>query len=83
MSLTPSEQVGREIKAYLEKHCIDYESDPLQWWSSHKDEFPVIALAKKYLCVCGTSIPSECLSVKVDIQLVIFKTHYHQILLTC
>ena len=58
MSLTPSEQVAKEIKAYLEKPCI--ECNPLQWSSSHKDEFPVIAtLAKKYLCVCGTSVPSE------------------------
>ena len=65
VSLTPSEQVYREIKAYLEKPCIDYEGDPLQWWSSHKDEFPVIAtLAKKYLCVCGTSVPSEHLFSK-------------------
>ena len=65
VSLTPSEQVDREIKAYLEKPCIDYEGDPLQWWYSHKDEFPVIAtLAKKYLCVCGTSVPSERLFSK-------------------
>ena len=60
VSLTPSEQVDKEIKAYLEKPCIDYECDPLQWCSSHKDEFPIITtLAKKYLCVYGTSVPSE------------------------
>ena len=65
VSLIPSEQLDKEIKAYLEKPCIDYECDPLQWWSSHKDEFPVTAtLAKKYLCVCGTSIPLERLFSK-------------------
>ena len=64
VSLTPSEKADKEIKAYLEKSCIDYKSDPLQWQSSHKDEFPVIALVKKYLCVCGTNIPSECLFSK-------------------
>ena len=66
VSLTPSEQVDRQIKGYLEKPCIDYESDHLQCWYSHKDEFPVIAtLAKRCLCVCGTSVSFECLFGKV------------------
>ena len=63
VSLTPSEQVDRQIKGYS---CIDYESDHLQCWYSCKDEFPVIAiLAKRCLCVCGTSVSFECLFSKV------------------
>ena len=49
VSLTPSAQVDRQIKGYLEKPCIDYEGDPLQCWYSRKDEFPVIAKLKKVL----------------------------------
>ena len=65
LSSTPREQVDTEIKSYQEIPCIDYDSDPLQWWSNHRDEFPIIAtLAKKYLCVCGTSVPSERLFSK-------------------
>ena len=33
----------KERKAYLEKPFIDYECDPLQWWSGYKYEFPIIA----------------------------------------
>ena len=34
--------------------------NPLQWWNSHKATFPHLAmLAKKYLCVQATSVPSE------------------------
>ena len=65
LSLTPREQVDREIKLYLQKPPVDFDSDPLEWWSIQKDELPIIAtLAKKYLCVCGTSVPSERLFSK-------------------
>ena len=86
VSLAPSEQVHREIKAYLEKPCIDCESDPFQWWSSHKDEFPVITtLAKSTYVFMELAFHVNVFSVKVDtyLQLVTFVTDYHQILLTC
>ena len=32
----------------------------LEWWKSHQTEFPLLAnLAKTYLCIPGTSVPSE------------------------
>ena len=84
VSLAPSEQVDREIKAYLEKACIDYKSDPFQWWSSHKDEFPVIAtLAKNTYVFVELAFHLNVFSVKVDTYLVTFVPDYHQILLTC
>ena len=38
--LTPREQVDREIKKYLEKPAVNFDSDPLQWWLNQKDELP-------------------------------------------
>jgi hypothetical protein len=32
----------------------------LEWWKTHQTEFPLLAnLAKTYLCIPGTSVPSE------------------------
>ena len=34
--------------------------DPLQWWKYYEPRFPTLAkLARKFLCVMGTSVPSE------------------------
>lgn len=34
--------------------------DPLQWWNHYSSRFPTLAkLAKKFLCIMGTSVPSE------------------------
>ncbi|EZA46507.1 Zinc finger BED domain-containing protein [Ooceraea biroi] len=34
--------------------------DPLEWWKSHENRFPLVAqLAKKYLSIPATSVASE------------------------
>lgn len=39
---------------------ISLDSDPLKWWKVYENEFPTLAiLGKKYLCIQGTSVPSE------------------------
>ncbi|CAB5179879.1 unnamed protein product [Rhizophagus irregularis] len=36
------------------------DTNPFEWWKNHKMEFPVIAhLARKYLIIPATSVPSE------------------------
>ena len=40
---------------------IPLTEDPLLWWKSHQHEFPLLAcVARRVLCVPGTSVPSEC-----------------------
>ena len=41
---------------------VDMDSDPLLWWKSQERDIPTLSvLAKKYLCICGTSVSFECL----------------------
>ena len=49
-----------ELQTYSTTSKIDFEEDPLKWWKFHSSEYPCLSkLAKKYLCVCATSSPSE------------------------
>ena len=58
--MTPEQKVESEIASYLDFPVASMEIDPLQWWKKEKGRFPNLAqLAKKFLCICGTSVPSE------------------------
>lgn len=53
-------QIELEMSRYLGAPAIALDADPLQWWSMHAAGYPRLAkLARKYLCVCGTSSSSE------------------------
>ena len=44
---------------------ISPEDDPLLWWKMEAKRLPILAtLARKYLCKCGNSVPSEHLFSK-------------------
>ena len=59
--LSPGERVDQEVKCYLEMPEVDPSFDPLFCWNQHEKKLLIVAkLAIKYLCVCGTSIPSKC-----------------------
>lgn len=63
--LNDTQRVEKEISRYFDLPAADPESDPLQWWKNERQRFPILAvLAQKYLCICGTSVPSECLFSK-------------------
>ena len=49
-----------EVESYLRESSAALELDPLDWWKVNGLRFPRLAiLARRYLCVPGTSVPSE------------------------
>ena len=60
LSLSVSEKVKREIDMYLQYPALDIDESPLEWWKLECKRMPLLsAVARKYLCVCATSVPSE------------------------
>ncbi|XP_061695574.1 E3 SUMO-protein ligase ZBED1-like [Syngnathoides biaculeatus] len=52
--------VELELNMYLQTANLDPEKDALVWWRQHEVNFPLVAkLAKEYLCIPATSLPSE------------------------
>jgi hypothetical protein len=48
------------VNRYLALVAISALADPLEWWAANEKLFPRLAkLAKKYLCVPATTVPSE------------------------
>ena len=49
-----------EVMSYRLTGCIPVDENPLAWWRSNEYKYPRIAkLARRYLAVPGTSVPSE------------------------
>ena len=49
-----------EISRYVKLSDIRVKDDPLVWWLNNRDNFPtLIQLARKYLSIPTTSVPSE------------------------
>ena len=49
-----------EKQQYFQLFNLPRESNPLQWWNENSSHLPLLQeLAKKYLCIPGTSVPSE------------------------
>ena len=60
LRLTPQQRVKQEIDQYLTHPQLNIEDDPLPWWQSECVRYPILAkLARKYLCLCATSVPAE------------------------
>lgn len=54
-----------ELRRYLEEPHIARDSDPLAWWKQHETLFPKLSeVAKKFLCIPASSVPSERLFSK-------------------
>lgn len=45
---------------YRAKDALPLTENAMNWWKSQKNELPVLSiLAKRYLCIPGTSVPAE------------------------
>lgn len=62
-SLTPSSpsfKAEKEVQRYQDSPPLPLSDEPLGWWKSEACKYPHLAgLAQRYLCVPGTSVPSE------------------------
>lgn len=57
---TAEDQAKDEMTRYKEEASLALSDDPLGWWKEHEDQYPFLSrVAKKHLCIPGTSVPSE------------------------
>lgn len=53
-------RVDTEVRRYLQEETLDSHSDPLVWWRSNHARYPLLSkVARKYMTICATSVPSE------------------------
>jgi hypothetical protein len=54
-----STHIASELDRYLALQADD-EADPLLWWQAHAKEYPIVSdMARDYLTIPATSVPSE------------------------
>lgn len=57
---SPFDIAEEEVKRYKGADPLTLSEKPLDWWKEHHCEYPLLAkLTKRYLCIPGTSVPSE------------------------
>ena len=57
---SPTEKAEDEILLYRARRPAGLHDNPLTWWRENEDQFPLLAqMARRYLCVPGTSVASE------------------------
>jgi hypothetical protein len=57
---TNLEEEDDEVSRYMKSKDIRVKDDPMEWWLNNKSSFPTLAqLARKYLSIPATSVPSE------------------------
>ena len=49
-----------ELDLYLKSPTLNMDSCPLTWWKQEKSRLPMLSsVARKFLCICATSVSSE------------------------
>lgn len=58
--INTEQRCRKELTDYLSIQKLNFEEDPLMWWKIASSKLPILSTtARKYLCVCATSSPSE------------------------
>ncbi len=53
-------RADNELTRYLQEESIDSNANPLFWWRDNQSRYPLLSkVARKYMCICATSTPSE------------------------
>jgi len=51
---------ANELDIYYDSNPSNFEVMPLEWWKVHSSEYPILAqMARDYLSIMSTSVPSE------------------------
>ena len=60
-SIAPDESIfENELNQYVNTRCAKSDVDPCEWWAERKTLFPSLSdLARKYLHIPATSVPSK------------------------
>ena len=58
--LTRQQIIAQEISQYCPHPKPGTDDSPLLWWKVEHSKFPnLVKLARKYLCICATCVPSK------------------------
>lgn len=54
------DEMPTDLKHYMDQPMIDRKESPIRYWSRLASVYPTLSvIAKKYLAIVGTSVPSE------------------------
>ena len=61
MTKEKKETEDEELQRFMDAEPLSCTGNPLHWWKLKAEAFPrLAAVAKKVLCVQGSSAPAEC-----------------------
>lgn len=60
-TISCNNDIEKEVDMFLKDPSALLNSSPTEWWKVNEGRFPRLAnVARRYLCIPGTSVSSEC-----------------------